>query len=246
MLSGLIRIVQGWKSIRPGLEVLASQAKAARHQEERSDILRERRSLAENLIMAYYTTSDTPSAFRPRARELIQREPFRAIIELPNDVTVSAADFQPALDALPDLVADAAEEFQSMLLQRMIAGGATNVGSPITSSDFAKIELATSTFFCQLRPPAYSGLPICGGEDIDTHLCNLFPPSQSRQLCLSYVHGASSAVAALIAAANLDSTITVDQMDQMDLRFHCPDLPGESARLAMGWRDAVCTRAGFT
>ncbi|KAG9042931.1 hypothetical protein FS837_010215 [Tulasnella sp. UAMH 9824] len=232
---------QRWKSIRRGLEVLVNEAKVSRHQRERSEIVRQRESLAENLIDAYYTTSDTPSAFRPRARALFQAEPFRAIIEQPNDVTVYAADFQAAVDALPDLVAAGAREVQLAVLQRMLDGGATNVGSPITPSDFDKIELATSTFFCKSMSP-YNVLPICGGSDMDSHRCYLFRGSESRHQCLLYDHRASSTVAALIAAANLDPTITVDQMDQLDLRWHCPDLEGEAAQLALNWRDAVCNR----
>ncbi|KAG8905741.1 hypothetical protein FRC00_013055, partial [Tulasnella sp. 408] len=225
-----------WKTIRHGLEVLATTAKATRHQRERSDIVRQREALALNLINPYYATSDTPSAFRPRTQDLFKTEPFQAIIEQPSDVTVTAADFQPAMDALPDLVAAGAREVQSMILQRMIDGGATNVGSPITPSDFGKIELATSTFFCKARPD-YNVLPICGAKDMDSHRCYAFR-DEPRHQCLSYDRRASSAVAALIAAADLDPTTTVDHMDELDLRFHSPDLPGESARLALNWRDA--------
>ncbi|KAG8905745.1 hypothetical protein FRC00_013049, partial [Tulasnella sp. 408] len=142
------------------------------------------------------------------------------------------------MDALPDLVAAGAREVQSMILQRMIDGGATNVGSPITPSDFGKMELATSTFFCKSRPE-YNVLPICGAKDMDSHRCYAFR-DEPRHQCLSHDRRASSAVAALIAAANLDPTTTVDQMDELDLRFHSPDLPGESARLALNWRDAAC------
>ncbi|KIO30663.1 hypothetical protein M407DRAFT_20380 [Tulasnella calospora MUT 4182] len=120
----------------------------------------------------------------------------------------------------------------------MIDGGATNIDSPTTPSNFGKLELATSTFFCK-SSSNHNGLPVCGGDDIDSHRCYTFPASGPRYQCLSYDHRASSAVVALLAAANLDPNTTADQIDQLDLRFHCPSLPDELHRLAMSWRDAA-------
>lgn len=88
-------------------------------------------------------------------------------------------------------------------------------------SDFWKLEFATSTFFCTSRSN-YNGLLICGPEDMDSHRCDTFPALEPIHECLSYDHWASSAVAALIAAANLHPDTTAEQMDRLDLRFYCP------------------------
>ncbi|KIO24005.1 hypothetical protein M407DRAFT_26536 [Tulasnella calospora MUT 4182] len=229
---------QRWKIIRRRLEPLVNEVKTQRLAVERPPIIKQRETVAENLIKSYYTTLDVASAFRPRPQDLFQTEPFRAIIDLPNEITVTAAEFQPAMDALLELVSNGARETQSILLQCMIDGGATNIDSPITPSDFGKLELATSTFFCK-SSSNYNGLPVCGGEDITSHRCYTFPASAPSHQCLSYDHRASNAVIALITAANLDLNTTADQMDQLDLRFHCPSLPDELHRLAMSWRDAA-------
>ncbi|KAG8962233.1 hypothetical protein FRC00_009964 [Tulasnella sp. 408] len=59
--------------------------------------------------------------------------------------------------------------------------------------------------------------------------------------CLYYDHHAGNLVATLLAAANLDPSTTVEQMDGMDLRFYCPGWANQPGRMAMGWRDAVRT-----
>lgn len=118
----------------------------------------------------------------------------------------------------------------------MIDGGATNIDPSITESDFDKIHLATSTFFCK---SSYNGLPVCGKDDLGAHACYGAPISHGKYHCLYYDRRASNAVAALLVAANLGQNTTVAQMDDMDLRFHCPGWLKQSTRLAMSWRDAA-------
>ncbi|KIO15698.1 hypothetical protein M407DRAFT_34714 [Tulasnella calospora MUT 4182] len=227
---------QRWKTILPELEALINRVKDRRLRRERSQIVDQRRALADNLVKYYQITPDIAPAFRPGSWDLVKSESFQAIIDLPNEVSVTAAEFQPALDALPDLVSEAAKEIQSNLLQNMIDGGATNIDPSITESDFDKIHLATSTFFCK---SSYNGLPVCGKDDLGAHACYGAPISHGKYHCLYYDRRASNAVAALLVAANLGQNTTVAQMDDMDLRFHCPGWLKQSTRLAMSWRDAA-------
>ncbi|KAG8900828.1 hypothetical protein FRC01_010017, partial [Tulasnella sp. 417] len=108
---------QRWKTIRPELEALVNSVKDRRLRRERIETVDQRRALAENLVTHYQITPRIPPAFRPHLWDLVKDEAFQTIIHLPNEVSISATEFQPALDTIPDLVAKAAKEIQSNLLQ---------------------------------------------------------------------------------------------------------------------------------
>lgn len=222
-----------WAAIRPSLETSVIRAQERRLQRDRDLVIRQREAIAESVIKPCLATSAVSPAFHPRLRNLLDSESFQAIISQPNEVAVSADSFQPALDTIPDQLAKTAKAIQSHLLQRMVNGGATNVDPSIIESDFDKIGLATSTFFCK-TDYQYHALPVCSKDDLNSHICPRFPASPDKCLCLSYGHEASNVVAALLTAANLDPNTTADEMDEMDLRFHCPGW-----QLAMNWRDAA-------
>lgn len=118
----------------------------------------------------------------------------------------------------------------------MISGGAANLDPSSIESNFDRIHLATSTFFCQLDDHI---LPLCSKDDLSSHCCYAFPEPAIKYHCLAFDHQASSVVAALIAQANLDPNTTADEMDEMDLRFYFSEQPDRSTRMAMSWRDAV-------
>ncbi|KAG8965768.1 hypothetical protein FRC05_003027 [Tulasnella sp. 425] len=220
-----------WAAIRPSLEALTIRAQERRLQRDRDLVIRQREAIAESVIKPCLATSAVSPAFHPRLRNLLDSVSFQAIISQPNEVAVSADSFQSALDTIPDQLAKTAKAIQSHLLQRMVNGGAMNVDPSIIESDFSKIGLATSTFFCKTDS---HGLPVCSKDDLNSHRCPRFPASPDKCQCLSYGHEASNVVAALLAAANLDPNTTADEMDEMDLRFHCPGW-----QLAMNWRDAA-------
>ncbi|KAG8962231.1 hypothetical protein FRC00_009962 [Tulasnella sp. 408] len=202
----------------------------------REEIVHQRRALAENLLRAYQTPPNIVPAFRPRLLGFVKSGPFQAIIHLPNEVLVTAAEFQSALDTLPDLIAEVAKEIQSNLLQSITEGGATSIDSSLPEADLDTIQLATSTIFCKSQ---YNGLPFCGKDETSTHPCCEASTSAVQDHCLYYDRRASNAVAALLATANLDPNTTVERMDEMDLRFYSPGWPKQLAPLALNWRDAV-------
>lgn len=217
--------------MRPQLETLVNEAKNQRLERQRQQIIQSRESIAEDLIDAYYTDANIRPAFRTpfTFRDIIASPVFQDVIQQPDDASI---DFQEALDALPELVAEVSQAIQLDLLQRMVDGGAPDLCISPTVSNFDPLLLATATFFCK---GCYLGLPLCGADDLDSHRC-LPIPDKPRFYCLSYNHRASTAVVALFEAAGLDPSTTADQMDQRDLRFYCS---GCSPRLAMSWRDAV-------
>ncbi|KAG8896188.1 hypothetical protein FRC01_011953, partial [Tulasnella sp. 417] len=227
-----------WEIIRPQLEAVVESVKSQRLQRERRQIVDQRQHLAETLLKDYDIPSDIPRAFRKPLLDFLDSVSFQSIIHQPNEVSVTASDFQPALDALPGLVANAAKEIKTGLLQRMIDGGATDIDPSSIESSFDKIPLATSVFFCRC---SHNGLPVCGTDNLASHRC--YPSSKTRPnyKCLYHDHRASNVVAALLAAANMDASTTAEQMDDMDLRFHCPGWLNQPSRLAMNWRDAVRT-----
>ncbi|KAG8914239.1 hypothetical protein FRC00_000286 [Tulasnella sp. 408] len=202
----------------------------------REAIVDQRQALAENLLRIYQIAPNNVPTLRPRLSGFVKSEPFQAIIHLPNEVLVTAAEFQPALDTLPDLIAEAAKEIQSNLLQSITEGGATNIDSSLPEADLDRFQLATSTIFCKSQ---YNGLPFCGKDELSTHPCCEASTSAVQDHCLYYDRRASNAVAALLAAANMDPNTTVERMDVIDLRFYCPGWPKQSAPLALNWRDAV-------
>ncbi|KAG8940776.1 hypothetical protein FRC04_005045 [Tulasnella sp. 424] len=220
-----------WNTMRPQLETLVNEAKNQRLERQRQQTIQSRESIAEDLIDEYYTSANIRPAFTPPFgfRDIIASAVFQDVIQRPNDVSI---DFQEALDALPELVAEVSQAIQLDLLQRMVDGGAPDLCISPTVSNFDPLLLATATFFCN---GCYLGLPLCGADELDSHRC-LPIPNKPRFYCLSYNHRASTAVVTLFEAAGLDPSTTAGQMDQRDLRFYCS---GCSPRLAMSWRDAV-------
>ncbi|KAG8914238.1 hypothetical protein FRC00_000285 [Tulasnella sp. 408] len=227
-----------WETIRPALEAVIEDIKPRRLQIERCQIIDQRQALAESLLKTYQVPSDIPRAFQEPLEECLFWPTFSFIIHQPNEVSVTASDFQPALDELPDLLAQAASEIQADLLRRMLAGGATGIDPSSLGPSFDKIRLATSVFRCR---SSYNGLPVCGLDRLASHRCRPSSTSVRKYDCLYYDHHASNLVATLLAAANLDPSTTAEQMDGMDLRFHCPGGANQPGRMAMGWRDAVRT-----
>ncbi|KAG9042928.1 hypothetical protein FS837_010212 [Tulasnella sp. UAMH 9824] len=227
-----------WESIRPTLESVVEDVKTWRLKRERSQIIDQRQALAENLLKNYQAPSDVPPAFQTPFEEFQFWPSFSSIVHQPNEVSVTASDFQPALDELPDLLAQAASEIQADLLRRMINGGATDINPSSLGPNFDKIRLATSLFWCR---SSYNGLPVCGIDNLASHRCRESSTSVRKYKCLFYDYRASNLVKTLLATANMDPSTTAEQMDGMDLRFHCPGWANQPGRLAMGWRDAVRT-----
>ncbi|KAG8962228.1 hypothetical protein FRC00_009959 [Tulasnella sp. 408] len=193
-----------WEIIRPQLEAVVENVRTQRLQRERNQIIVQRQALAKSVLKDYEVPTDVPRAFwRPLEEFIFSGPSFYSIIHQPNEVSVTASDFQPALDELPVLLANGARTIQADLLKRMIDGGAPDINSSSPDLNPDRIRSATSYH------------------------------------CLYYDHPASNLVAALLAVANLDPNTTAEQLDDLDLRFHCPSWANPSGRLALSWRDAV-------
>ncbi|KAG9044255.1 hypothetical protein FS837_008551 [Tulasnella sp. UAMH 9824] len=230
---------KSWETIRPQLEAVIGYVKTQRLQRERDQIIVQRQALAKSVLKNYEIPTDVPRAFWKPLEEFVFWGPgFYSIIHQPNEVSVTASDFQPALDELPVLLANGARKIQADLLQRMIDGGATGIASSSPELNPDKISLATSIFWCRSNN---RGLPVCGIESLASHRCRAPSTSSPKYSCLYYDHPASNLVAALLAVANLDPSTTAEQMDHLDLRFHCPSWANPSGPLAMNWRDVVRT-----
>ncbi|KAG9044254.1 hypothetical protein FS837_008550, partial [Tulasnella sp. UAMH 9824] len=128
-------------AFQPALDTLPDLA-AARLREE---VVNQRQALAENLLRVYQIAPDAVPAFQPRLSGFVQSEQFQSIIHLPNEILITAAEFQPAFDTLPELIAQAAKKIQSNLLQSITGGSATNIDSSLPEADLDKLQLATST-----------------------------------------------------------------------------------------------------
>ncbi|KAG9016663.1 hypothetical protein FRB90_002618 [Tulasnella sp. 427] len=226
-----------WKILQPKLEILVAHAKANRLRVERLRIIGQREDIARQLIKAYYESEDMLNTIRPSPEDVFKLEEFQAVIQLPNEATVTVASFEAATDALPRAVAAATEEIQRRLLKSMVDRGATNVQSPVDVSDGRKLELATSIFLCRTHITAW---PVCGAYDLNNHKCYTAYYGPSLGSCLQYNHDASIFVSKLLKAADLDPKTTGEEMDQLDLRFYCHENLSESGvRLAMSWKSAV-------
>ncbi|KAG8914240.1 hypothetical protein FRC00_000287 [Tulasnella sp. 408] len=230
---------KSWETIRPQLEAVVENVKTQRLQRERNEIIVQRQALAKSVLKNYEVPTDVPRAFWRPLEEFIRFGPsFYSIIHQPNEVSVIASDFQPALDELPVLLASGAKTIQADLLKRMIDGGAPDINSSSPELSFDKIRLATSIFWCRSNN---RGLPVCGIDSLASHRCRAPSTSTLKYNCLYYDHPASNLVAALLAVANLDPNTTAEQLDDLDLRFNCPGWANPSGRLALNWRDAVRT-----
>lgn len=227
----------GWDMMRPQLEILVNEAKSKRLKQEQKRAVQSRRDLAETLVGEYYAKSNIRPAFRSQSfvRDIVSSKMFQEVIQRPTEVSVAREDFEEALDTVPELASNAALAIQRHLLKLMVAGGAPDIKTSPTGPSFDALLSVTATFFCSTRS---NTLPYCGVGELDRHCC--FPrKKQPKFYCLSYNRRASSAVAALLTVAGLDSNTTVEQMDKMDLSFSCSGCSSGSSPLVMSWREAV-------
>lgn len=226
--------------MRAKLELTANQAKPQRLKRERKRVVKSRRGVAETLVRECYTNSDIRPAFRSGScvQDILSSKIFQDVINRSAEVSVTREDFQEALDTVPEVASNASREIQLHLLQIMVSGGAPDIDTSPTLSNFDALLLATATFFCNATSNA---LPHCGAGDLDEHCCT--PDKKKPKFyCLLYDHRAGSAVAALLAVAGLELGTTPEQMDEKDLRFCCSGCSNGSSRSVMSWRDAVSVR----
>ncbi|KAG9029668.1 hypothetical protein FS837_003486 [Tulasnella sp. UAMH 9824] len=226
-----------WDMMRPTLEMAVNEAKSKHVERERNRVVQSRKNLAETLVGEYYSNSNIRPAFRSHScvRDVVSSKMFEEVIQRPTEVSVIRGDFEEALHTVPELAANASRGIQCHLLKLMIMGGALDIKRSPTGSSFGALLLVTATFFCNVGS---NRLPYCGVGELDGHCC---PPAKNKPKfhCLSYNRRASSAVAALLTEAGLDSNTTAEQMDEMDLLFSCSGCSNGSSPLVMNWREAA-------
>ncbi|KAG8958506.1 hypothetical protein FRC00_002671 [Tulasnella sp. 408] len=224
-----------WAVIRPHIESLVIEAKERRIEEQRRRAIVARQVLGRGLIQSYIDQRPRlEAAFRPTAQEVLTKNSvFTDIIEQPDEVSVSAQHFEPAMEALPTLLKEEMDLKKKPLVHRMVEGGAENVSDPPVEEDLDKVFYATTVFFSKT---SRFDIPICVDREFKERMCWLFKVDleavDTIWRRLTFDPKASDAVGALLRCARLEYTTTVEDMDALDLRFYCLGCEGWERKLA--------------
>ncbi|KAG8898162.1 hypothetical protein FRC00_003210 [Tulasnella sp. 408] len=162
-----------WAVIRPHIESFVIKAKERRIEQQRRRAIFTRQILARGLIQSYFDQRPRlEAAFRPTTQEVLTKNSvFTDIIEQPDEVSVSAQHFEPAMEALPTLLKEEMNLKKKLLIHRMVEGGAENVSDPPVEEDLDKVFYATTVFFSKTSK---FNMPICVDSEFKRRICWLF------------------------------------------------------------------------
>ncbi|KAF9477133.1 hypothetical protein BDN70DRAFT_881554 [Pholiota conissans] len=231
-----------WKRIRPKLEESVKERREARIQHLTIENSNKRRYL---FIKCYeeYQLSIPASQWKylPHVIELIGKDPFKAVIESPYNVSITEADFAPLMLQIPQMTAEICDELKAGLIEQL----AHSAGPSCTISSNC-LELAKSVFRC--CGDCVADICVIGTDSILSHNCGdytfqkgyrLFNAHSTRRFLL-HPEGISIAKSLVLCAGLDPKTALASDMDVKDLRFACA-----SGRCATGgplgysWRSAI-------
>ncbi|KAK0490240.1 hypothetical protein IW261DRAFT_1431022 [Armillaria novae-zelandiae] len=217
---------KGWNRIRPSLEAVIQEDRVRRAKADRSTALYAR---AENVraVLKTYKQKFLPVVWRqiPSFIDVCTFPPFKDILELPTENSVTEASFSDAMNEVPVLIADW-QEREEADIRTMVAAQETEGVDPL--------QLATTIFSCKRRDHI-----IITSRDLWRHRCvcytncdpwgyNYRPPLKdvddlyrefgNAGYCFDSIGSAAADV--LIRLASHDpATTTAEEMDNLDLQF---------------------------
>nr|GAT56442.1 predicted protein [Mycena chlorophos] len=250
-----------WGRVRSQLEKTIEAAKSKRLYFERKAVVDKRRNVAEGLYNTY-KFSLVPSQWRslPPLWSFLAKPVFKDVIEAADDVEVTEAHFQAAVDSLPEMMISAQTARSAHLLELIQtpptppAPADAEPGEILPSPPHPhSLDSALAVFVCKRKcrvaPSQWPGSAIpayVGQEAAAAHHC---------EEPYSWIHGPHNTVfqlsergvlvaSALLKSVGFDDKATCAQMDTLDARFVCQVCParkvsGKLTYWVYPWRAAI-------
>ncbi|KAF9534026.1 hypothetical protein CPB83DRAFT_844980 [Crepidotus variabilis] len=222
---------RAWITLRKDAEPEVILQRERRLERAQALLRQNRRELIDERFDAYRQTLPPPRwKYLPRTLDISFFEPFSTLVLADSTTEVTAASFDDAFKALPDLLEKADAELKDALRASLPEGKKTSrkgKGRAFTSKTTDPLDLAHSVFKCH-RTERYCNYLI-GWDAVASHHCleedsglSDMPDIFSYDRPLAYMPTAAAFADQIIELAGLDPTTALAQdMDQLDLRFAC-------------------------
>ncbi|KAF9534027.1 hypothetical protein CPB83DRAFT_902697 [Crepidotus variabilis] len=221
---------RAWQSIRKDLEPAIIHNREERLEWSQQHLRCERRKLIDERYAEFRRSIPSKEwKYLPRTLDICLLEPFAKLVTSKSTVKISAKTLDEPFKSLSKLLKTVDAELQDHLLELLPGSKAMKTKTRASTSTVLKqLNLAHSMFQCQQRQ--YSPCSwLIGWDAISSHHCNeeneglrFAAKTFTYQRRIAYSSRASTFADLVINAAGLDPmNATVQDMDQLDLRFAC-------------------------